>query len=91
MFGEDRVEWSYFKGVTIGMGKSFAFMEPHAGLGTRLLRVFQGMLEVRYRITIFVGTRLAGWIPYERRLSTARLRAKIGLLLGRIKRLWRVS
>lgn len=89
LIAADRVEWSYFKRMTLGMGESFALAEPDAGMGTRAVRVLQGLISVAYRLAALLWMRLAGKSPYERRVSACRLRTRTGFLIGRTKRLWR--
>ena len=89
LIAADRVEWRYFKGVTRGMGESFALAESHAGAITRVVRVLQGLYSVGYRLAALLWMRLARKSPYERRVSACRLRTRTGFLIGRTKRLWR--
>lgn len=89
IIGADRVGWSYFKRMALGMGKSFAYAEPDVGVVTRAVRVLQGLIDVVRRAAILWRARLAGKSPYERRVAASELRAKIGFLIGRTRRLWR--
>ena len=86
VIGDDRLEWSYFRRLAVGTGKTEEFLEPRRNKIYQLLRVFNATKKLMLATASYYMQRNSLNSEYERKLLEYTALRRRGYLIARCAR-----